>query len=131
MQLNLQLWYGDILVAELNDLVPHQGTWFAHYRQVVAPPGPAERRLCAFIAFCEDWHRRLERGDDPDREEFGPFNDVLESASWCVPCPDGTRLILDGGPVFAEGIVSWNHPESQPSRELAAGQVWSRLAGRQ
>jgi hypothetical protein len=29
--LELQLWYGDLLVADLHQVFPHQGTWFANY----------------------------------------------------------------------------------------------------
>src|SRR6516165_3265590 len=29
--LELQLWYGDLLVADLHQVFPHQGTWFAPY----------------------------------------------------------------------------------------------------
>jgi hypothetical protein len=50
---NLQLWFGDVLVADLVDVFPHQGTWFAQYRQSIAPEqGLLQRRLCDFIGFC-------------------------------------------------------------------------------
>ena len=29
--LELTLWYDDVLVAELHQVFPHQGTWFAPY----------------------------------------------------------------------------------------------------
>jgi hypothetical protein len=129
--LNLQLWFGKVLVAELTDVIPHQGTWFALYRQVVAPGlGPLERRLCDFMAFCEEWHQRLKSGESPKAAEFDQFTDVIESRSWRVPCPDGTELTMTQGPVFAEGQASWNHADERPSRELAAGEVWSRLTSR-
>jgi hypothetical protein len=126
--LNLQLWYGDVLVADLLNVIPHQGTRFALYRQVVTPEqGPLQRRLCDFIAFCEEWHQRLKRGENPSAAEFDQFADVLQSGSWRAPCPDGTELTMAEAPTFVEGEASWNHPEDQPSRELAAGAVWSRL----
>jgi hypothetical protein len=120
--LNLQLWFGDVVVADLLDVMPHQGTWFARYRQVVAQgQGALQQRLCEYIAFCEGWHQRLKRGEDPDAAEFDPFADVIQSGSWRVPCPDGTELTMVEGPIFVEGEASWNHPEDRPSRELAAG----------
>ncbi len=126
--LNLQLWFGDVLVAELRDVFPHQGTWFALYHQVVAPEnGPAARRLCEFIAFCEKWHERVRLGETPNASEFDQFSDVIYSGLWRLPCPDGTELTMTEGPAFVEGQASWNHPESDGSRELAARQVWSRL----
>jgi hypothetical protein len=130
--LNLQLWFGDVLVADLLNAFPHQGTWFAQYRQVVAPEqGPPQARLCEFIRFCEEWHGRLARGDHPEAREFDPFMGVIDSAMWRVLCPDGTELPLAGGPGFVRGEASWNHAEAEPSHEIAAGRAWVRLTGGQ
>lgn len=126
----LQLWFGDVLVADLRNVFPHQGTWFAEYRQIVAQDqGRLQSRLCEFIQFCEEWHQRLARGDDPDAKEFAPFADIIESDEWRVPCPDGTEMLPAGGPIFVQGEVSWNHPEAEPSREMAAWREWARLTG--
>ncbi len=128
--LNLEVWFGDVLVADLLNAFPHQGTWFARYRQVVAPEqGPLQARLCEFIWFCEAWHQRLDRGENPDAKEFDQYTDVIESASWRVLCPDGTELGIAGAPSFVQGEASWNHPEAEPSREMAAGHAWARLTG--
>jgi hypothetical protein len=128
--LNLQLWFDEVLVAELRNVFPHQGTWFAEYRQVVAPEqGRLEARLCQFIQFCEAWHGSLARGDDPDAKEFDQFADVIESPAWRVPCPDSTELRPAGAPIFVQGEASWNHPDAEPCRELAAGRLWARLTG--
>ncbi len=114
----LQAWFGDVLVADLLDAFPHQGTWFAQYRQVVTPEqGPLQARLCEFIRFCEAWHQRLKRGEDPDAKEFDQYADVIESPSWRVLCPDCSELGIAGAPYFAQTEVSWNHPEAEPSRE--------------
>jgi hypothetical protein len=128
--LHLQLRLGDVLVADLRNAFPHQGTWFAQYRQVVAPgQGSVQARLCEFIRSCEEWHGRLDRGGNPSAREFDPFADVIESAAWRVVAPDGTELRMAGGPFFAQGEASWNHPESEPSREEAAERAWARLTG--
>lgn len=128
--LNLQLWFGDILVADLLDVTTHQGTWFAVYHQILVPEqGPQQRRLCDFIAFCEEWHQRLKRGQNPDARQFDPYTDVIKTSTWRVSCPDGTELTMSGAPLFVEGEASWNHPVDGPSRELAARAVWSRLTG--
>jgi hypothetical protein len=130
--LNLHLWFDEVLVAELRNVFPHQGTWFAEYRPIVVPEqGRLEARLCEFIQFCEEWHERLAREENPDASEFDPFMDVIESAAWRVPCPNGTELRPAGAPVFVRGEASWNHAEGEPSRELAAGQLWARLTGNQ
>ena len=129
-RLNLRLWFGDVLVAELTNVMPHQGTWFALYRQVVDPDqGPEARRLCEYIAFCEEWHQRLKHGENPNAAEFDRFADVIYSGSWRVPCPDGTELTMTHGPGFVDGAAMWNHPESEPSRESAAWEIWCRLTG--
>ena len=129
-QLNLQLWFGEVLVADLGNVFPHQGTWFAQYRQVATPEqGSVQARLCEFIRFCEEWHERLARGDNPDAEEFDAFADVIESTAWRVPSPDGTELRMAEGPIFVQGEVSWNHPEAEPFREMAAWRAWARLTG--
>jgi hypothetical protein len=126
--LNLQLWFDDVLVADLLNVFPHQETWFAQYRQIVSPgQGPVQARLCEFIRFCEEWHQRLDGGELPDAREFDQFADVLESAAWRVLCPDGTELRMAQGPGFVEGQACWNHPEAEQSREAAAWRVWSRL----
>jgi hypothetical protein len=126
--LNLQVWFGEVLVADLLNAFPHQGTWFAQYRQVVTPgQGPVQARLCEYILFCEDWHQRLNRGEQSDAREFDRFADILESPEWRVPCPDGTELRMAQGPGFVQGEVSWDHPEAEPSREVAAWRVWLRL----
>lgn len=126
----LQLWFGDMLVADLVDVITHQGTWFALYHQIVVPEqGPRQCRLSDFIAFCEGWHKCLQHGQNPDDREFAQYSDVIKARSWRVSSPNGLELILMEAPIFAEGLASWNHPEGGPSRELAAGVVWSRLAG--
>lgn len=126
--LDLQLWFGEVLVADLRHVFPHQGTWFAEYGLVVAPEqGWLQARLCEYIAFCEKWHEQLVREENPDARAFDLFADVIESGAWRVPCPDGSELRLAGGPIFVCGEASWNHTESDPSRELAAAETWERL----
>jgi hypothetical protein len=128
--LNLQLWFADVLVADLLNAFPHQGMWFAQYGQIVAPSqGSLQERLREFIRFCEAWHQRLDCGGSPDAREFDTFTDLIDSTSWRVLCPNGTELRLAGGPLFVQGEASWNHPEAEPSREVAAGRAWAKLTG--
>ncbi len=44
--LELQLWYGDLLVAELHQVFPHQGTWFAPYELKIAQGRERYRTTC-------------------------------------------------------------------------------------
>jgi hypothetical protein len=128
--LNVQLWFGDVLVADLLNAFPHQGRWFARYRQVVAPEqGPLQARLCEFIRFCEVWHERLDHGENADAKECDRYAEVIEAASWRVLSPDGTELRIAGAPGFVQGEASWNHAQVEPSREMAAGRAWARLTG--
>jgi hypothetical protein len=126
---NLQLWYDTILVADLLNVSVHQGTWFAAYCQLVTcEQGKQETRLCDYITFCENWHKRLKRGESPGAVQFDQFRDVLKSGLWRVPCPDGSDLTMTEGPIFVEGEASWDHRNCEPSRELAAWAAWSRLS---
>jgi hypothetical protein len=122
-----QLWYGKILVADLGNVIVHQGTWFGRYQLLLTPEqGEQEKRLFAYVLFCEDWHNRLEQGMNHDAAEFDTFDDVLRSGTWHFRGPDGSDLTIPVGPIFVDGEASWNHPNSEPNRELAALQAWSR-----
>src|SRR6266851_1467449 len=123
--LNVQLWYGTILVADLRNVIVHQGTWFGEYEKHFArEQGKQETRICAYISFCEKWHKRLKQGKNPDATQFDQFNDVLNSGLWRVPFADGSELKIPDGPIFVQGEASWSHPESEPSRESAAYEYW-------
>ena len=125
--LSAQLWYGDLLVAELSNVIVHQGTWFGDYRQVVTRgQGNQATRLCDYIAFDEKWHQRLKQGKNPDPKQFDHFKDVLYSGLWRVRFPDGGELALAEGPGFVAGEACWNHPDNEPTREEAAWNEWCR-----
>jgi hypothetical protein len=129
--LSLQLWYGDLLVAEVSNVIVHQGTWFGDYKQVVTrEQGKQATRLCDYIAFDGNWHKRLKHGKNPDQKQFEHFKDVLYSGMWRVKCPDGSELTMVEGPGFVAVEVCWNHPENEPTREEAARKVWCRLSDR-
>lgn len=129
--LRLELWHGDLLVAVVSDAFVHQGTWFGGYRQVVTrAQGAQAARLCDYIAFDEQFHRRMDEGENPDPSQYDQFRDVLYSGRWRARCPDGSELAIPEGPGFGSGQVCWHHPEGPPSRERAAWEVWSRLTGR-
>src|SRR5690349_15388877 len=101
--LNLQLWFGDVLVAELSGAFPHQGTLLSDYRPVVNPQhGPPAQRVYEFLRFCDEWHRRhSEDHMSADAGEFDSYTDVTRSEAWWVRAPDGAALRMDGSPFFA------------------------------
>jgi hypothetical protein len=129
--LTVQLWYGTILVADLRNVIAHQGTWFGKYEQRVArQQGKLKIRVCDYISFCEKWHKRLKQGQNPDAKQFDEFKDVLNSGLWRIPFSDGTELKIPEGPIFVQREVSWNHPNNEPTRESSAYEYWCRRTGR-
>jgi len=127
--LELQLWYGDLLVAELHQVFPHQGTWFATYElKIAAGEGELQDRLLEYIAFSEDFVRRIGDGEEHDFAEFDRFGAIAETDSWRVPRPDVGSMPMEGRMSFLDGQASWQHPETKPSTEGAANELWARIA---
>jgi hypothetical protein len=127
--LELQLWYGDVLVADLHEVFPHQGTWFASYDLRILPgEGALQDRVLEYIAFCEDFDRRITQGQDHDFTEFERYGPIADTGSWRVPRPDGGTLPMEGSMWLASGQACWRHPETQPSTEAAANEVWACIA---
>ena len=127
--LELQLWYGDVLVAELHNVFPHQGTWFASYELKISPgEGVLQDRLLEYIAFTTDFDRRIAEGQDHHFDEFDRFGDIAEAGPWKVPRPDGGVMPMEGKMWVVDEQASWQHPETPPSTEGAANELWSRIA---
>jgi hypothetical protein len=127
--LELQLWYGDVLVADLHQVFPHQGTWFGAYELKIAPGERAlQDRLLEYIAFTEDFNRRIAQGQDHDFAEFDGFGAIADAGSWRVPRPDGGTMPMAERMSFIDGQASWQHPETAPSTEGAANELWARIA---
>jgi hypothetical protein len=126
--LELQLWYGDFLVADLHQVFPHQGTWFASYDlRIVRGEGALQDKLLTYIEFCEDFHRRIADGQDHDFEEFDRFAPISDTGSWNARLPTGDCVPMEGRMWFADGQASWQHPETEPSTERAANDFWARV----
>ena len=127
--LELQLWYDDVLVADLHDVFPHQGTWFAPYELKIAPgKGALQDRLLEYIAFAEDFNRRIAEGQDHDFAEFDAFGPIADAESWRVPRPDGGVMPMAERMWFVGGQATWQHPETAPSTEGAANELWANIA---
>src|SRR5436305_10939091 len=95
--LELQLWYDDVLVAELHQVFPHQGTWFAPYElKIASGEGALHDQLLKYIAFCEDFHRRIADGQDHDFAEFDRFGPIADTGSWRIPRPGGGSVPMEG-----------------------------------
>jgi hypothetical protein len=127
--LELTLWYGDLLVADLHDVFPHQGTWFAVYELRIRPgDGPRQDQLLSYIAFCKNFHRRIADGQDHDFAEFDAFGPIPDTSSWKVSGTAVDWLPMAGRMWFMDDQASWEHPETSPSTEMAANEVWARIA---
>jgi hypothetical protein len=111
---------------------PHQGNWFALYKLRITPgEGARQDRVLEYIAFCIDFNRRIADGRDHDFDEFDRFGDLTEASLWRVPSPDGGVMPMEGRMWFWDGQVAWDHPETPPSREMAANELWEQLAKHQ
>lgn len=127
--LELQLWFGNLLVADLHRVFPHQGTWFAEYDlRILLGQGEIQDLILAYISFCEDFHQRIAQGQDHDFDEFDRFAPIPETRSWNARLPNGGSVPMEGRMWFADGQVIWQHPESEPSAEGAANEFWARNA---
>jgi hypothetical protein len=102
--MDLQLYYGPLLVGDLTEVFEHQGTWFGTFRPAFsAPRGLLDGRICEFIAFCEEFNARAEAGQDHDAAEFDSFDDLLSSGLWRVIAPGGTVSEIKDAPNWLGG----------------------------
>ncbi len=108
-----QLWFGDLLVADLRGMFPHQGTWFSDYCLRITPDqGILQGRLLAYIALCKDFDRRIAESQEHDFDEFDRFDPIPNCESWRVRLPNGSSVPMEGQMWFTEAEASWQHPET-------------------
>src|SRR4051794_22037052 len=107
--MDLQLYFGPVLVGVVIDVIEHQGTWFGMLAPALAAErDPTERRVREFIAFCEDWNARCAADLDVNASEFDRFSDLFTSGLWRTQAPDGTVSTIGGAPNFlGGGKISW------------------------
>ncbi len=111
VSLHFALRHGPISVGEIADAFCGEGatqTWFGQFAQCTAPANDTtEKRARDFVAFCKEWHARLDAGEDVDASEFDLFfGDLLESGLWAVQSPDGAVTAIDT-PVFYADEITW------------------------
>jgi hypothetical protein len=117
------------MVEDLFQMFQHQGTWFSGYTlRITRDQGELQSRLLAYIAFCEDFHRKIAEGQEHDFDAFDSFEVIPNCASWTARLPNGPSVPMEGRMWFADGEVSWPHPETQPSAEAAAYDFWTQNA---
>jgi|GEM_PF-4327542 hypothetical protein len=127
--LTAQLWFGDLWVADLHQLSPHQGTWSSEYTlRITQNQGELQDQLLEYIAFCEDFHQRIGEGRDHDFDEFTKFASIPDCQSWNAKLPTGHIVPMEGRMWFGDRCAGWQHPETVPSTEGAACEFWMQNA---
>jgi hypothetical protein len=112
--MKLQLYYDTLLVGDITAPLLHQDIWIGQFHQVAAAQdGPLARRLCDFIAFCQEWHIRLQAGATCDASEFEQFSDLRSSGLWLIRNANGTAAQIEKAPVFINGEISWRLKTSE------------------
>jgi hypothetical protein len=103
----LALHCGDVRVAFVQAEGVCERTWEGRYRLAFAGTGKELMdRLAAFVAFCVDWHCRLDAStqDVPDPSEFDAYDDLISREDWYLaPTGGAVRRPLTGAPTFHEG----------------------------
>ena len=107
--MGFQLLYGDLVVGDLTDAYEDQGNWYGNFSPAISESrGPLERRICEFIAFCEDFNAQCRTAEDPGPEGFDRFCDLHSTPSWRVRAPSGAVSVIEGFPNFlGDGFVGW------------------------
>jgi hypothetical protein len=105
----LKLRYGEIILGDILDAYCGEfatQTWFGEFFPCLTGGSTPERQLRDLIAFCKEWHVRLDAGEDVDAAEFDRFADLLKSRLWNTESPDGTVDAIDA-PVFYDNHITW------------------------
>jgi hypothetical protein len=127
--LTLTLWHNGLLIAHLSNVFPHQGNWFADYDlSITGRSDEHARRILEYISFCKEFNCRIANGDDHDFDELELFHDVSDCSNWRATLADGLMVPMEGQLGFIDDQVTWQHPETPPSTEMAANEFWARAA---
>ena len=127
--MTLTLWHNGLLIAHLSNVFPHQGTWFADYElSIDGHDDEHARRILDYISFCKDFNCRIANGDDHDFNEFVRFQDVSDCSRWRATLANGLIIPMEGQLGFIDDQITWQHPETQPSSEMAANELLARAA---
>jgi hypothetical protein len=104
---DLRLLFGLHVIGIIEGAFWSDNTGFGVFRlSDVQSDSPSVERVRRYIAFSEDWHRRLEAESNYSNAEWEAFRDVYESEQWHTVASDGTMDRISG-PVFVCGEVTW------------------------
>jgi hypothetical protein len=103
-----ELWFCDVLVAKVMDVVCHQGTYFGIPQLVFDNAGSElQRRLTQFVDFSLDWNRRVGDGIEADADEFDAFADLVRGGNWSCRYRGAMSPIDQAPSFFGPNECSW------------------------
>lgn len=108
LPLDLELFFDGDAVGRIADISSSENTYFGAFEESAGARCPA--RVTEFIAFCRDWHTRMEDNphDPPSASEFDSYGDLLTTGRWSVRCSQKRAWRLVGAPVFfPDGQIVW------------------------
>jgi hypothetical protein len=111
----VQLWFRDTHVGTVHNSFCSDDVWFGTYTPTADVAATVRPRVDEYIAFCIDWHRRV---DDKatEADEFDAYADVVHGR-WTAKRADGTVMDLESAPTFPDpGRVSWRQRPSEPAK---------------
>ena len=115
--MDLQLRLGPDVVGTAEGAFCSDSTWYGVFRP--APDMPP--RVREFIAFCEEWHERLQTDRPCGAAEFDSWADIHALPEWRACGPDGRARLVEG-PVFIAGEVTWRgQPDADPGATTDCG----------
>ena len=105
-----ELQYGPVRLGQITDAFcgdPGAETWFGNFSaNPEAGSSDLESRVREFIALSQEWHERMDCGEEIDASDFESFEDIVKSSAWVIQGPDESIMKIRC-PVFSSGEVSW------------------------
>ena len=127
----LELWYDDVLVGHVRNVVHSDDTWHGVIALAIQRDAPLHTAIRDFIAFCEEWNeRQLGATHPPGAAEFRKHAGVIDSGKWVVKST-GSCVSIDEAPVFFRGgEVTWRANRAATAHLSEGDSSRSRSAGR-
>jgi len=101
--MELQLHFGTHRVGALSRVYDSDFNWYGTFQPAAEMPP----RLRDFIAFCKEWHQRLDAGRPHNAAEFDAWRDIHGSGEWQTVASDGTVKWITGPVFWPDGTIVW------------------------
>jgi hypothetical protein len=98
----LHLLFDGECVGIIYDAFCSDNTWFGRFTGTEG----AAPRVTEFIAFCIDWHARIE-APETEAREFDAYADVLRDGRSSLRGTSSSRSIVEAPVFFPGGDVTW------------------------